>query len=274
MFKEKKIMILKILSILIAISAFIASFTGIVFPDIYKHMVLDEEMPFVFAQDLISLIAAILLLGITFLRKKENIKLNIIRIGIIGYLFYAYGQYVMGNLYNYSYFLYLSVFSLSVFYFINAFTGIEYERLEFSIPKSLRIIIAIYCAAITFFFAPQWIIAILHYIKINSHPGGGGFKMIYYVYILDLSFVLPVCAAASIFLFQKKILGLILGGILTIKGFTLMLSVALGFFCRPFFHQNMDVGNAILFSIITLVFLILSILYFIYTKVITTDKSR
>lgn len=274
MFKEDKIMTLQVLSALIAISALISSIAGIVFPDIYKIIVLDEKIPFVFAQDLISFAAAVLLLVITFLGKKENMKLDIIRIGIIGYLFYAYGPYVMGTLYNYFYFLYLSVFSLSIFYFINAFSGIEYERLEFSIPKSLRIIIAVCCAVMPVFFAPQWIIAILHYIQINSRPGGGGFAFNYYVYILDLCFVLPVCAAASVFLFQKKILGFLLGGVISIKGFTLMISVALGFFCQPLFHQNMVVSNAILFSIISFAFLVLSIFYFIYTKEIKTDKSR
>jgi hypothetical protein len=273
MFKKEKIMTLRVLAALIAVSALIASVAGIVFPDIYKPIVAEKEMPFVFAQDLISFIAAVLLLVVTFLVKKENIKLDIIRIGIIGYLFYVYGQYVMGTVYNYFYYLYLFVFGLSIFYLINAFTGIEYEKLEFSIPKSLRIIIAVYCAVITVFFAPQWIIEILHYILNGSRPGAGALTFNYYVYILDLCFVLPVATAASVFLFQKKILGFLLGGIMSIFGFALMLWVALGFFCQPLFHLNMDVGDAVQFSIITIVFLVLSIFYFIYTKVIKTDAN-
>ena len=270
MFKEEKITVLKVLSVLIAVSALVASTAGIVSPDIYKSVASDKEMPFIFAQDLISFTAAILLLAITFIGKKGNAKLNITGTGIIGFLFYAYGPYVMGTLYNYFYFLYISVFGLTIFYFINAFTFIEYER-EFSIPDSLRIIIAVYCAVIAVFFAPQWIAAILNNIHTNSRPEISGFAFSYYVYILDLCFVLPVCALASVFLFQKKTLGVLLGGMMSIKGFTLMLSVALGFICQPFFHQNWNSGNVALFSVLSFVFLVLSVFYFIYTKVIKAD---
>jgi hypothetical protein len=272
MYKKEKIKTLQVLAVLITISALVASITGIIFPDSYKPIVLDKEMPFVFAQDIISFIASVLLF-ITFLGKKRNVKLDMIRIGTIGYLFYVYGQYAMGTVYNYYYFLYLFIFGLSVFYFINAFVGIEYEKLEFTMPKSLRIVIAGYCAIMPVFFAPQWIIELWHYIQNYSRPGAGGLTFNYYVYILDLCFVLPVCAVASVFLSQKKIMGFLLGGILSIFGFALMLWVALGFFCQPLFHRNMNVGWAATYSVITLVFLVLSIFYFIYTNIIKTGAQ-
>ncbi len=270
MYKKEKVMTLHVLEALIAVSALIASVAGILFPDIYRSIVSDEIIPFAFAQDAVSLLAAVLLLVTTFFRKKDNIKLDIIRIGIAGYLFYAYGLLVMGTIYNYCYFLYLSVFGLSVFYFINAFSGIEYEGIEINVPNSLRIIIAVYCMAIAVFFTPQWIIAIVHYIQFEPRPAGGGFAFNCYVYILDLCFVLPVCAAASVFLFRRKILGMLLGGILSIKGFTLMMSVALGFICQPLFLQSMDVRKAMVFSTLSFVFLALSVLYFALAK----TKSR
>jgi hypothetical protein len=144
----------------------------------------------------------------------------------------------------------------------------------------LRIIIAIYCAVIPVYFVPQWIIEIFHYIKNYSRPGIDGLTFNYYVYILDLCFILPVSVLTSVYLFQKKTLGFLFGGIISIFGFALMLWVAIGFFCQPFFHINMDIVNAVIFSIITFIFLVLSILYFIYTKVtkrevnVVTDFQR
>jgi hypothetical protein len=270
MFKEDKTKTIKILAALICIFALITSFSGIIFPGIYKHIIADKEMPFVFAQDLISFILSVSLSFLTFIWKKKSAKLDIIRIGMIGYLFYVYGQYVMGTVYNYHYFSYLTIFGLSIFYFINAFANIEYERLEFSIPKSLRIIIAVYCAAMPALFATQWIIEIWQSIQIYSRPGVGGLTFNYYVYILDLCFVLPVCAVASVFLFQKKIKGVLLGGIISIFGFALMLWVALGFFCQPLFNKTLDVGNAMLYTLISIIFLVLSIYYFICTKITQT----
>jgi hypothetical protein len=271
MFKKEKIVTLRVLALLIALFSIITSVSGIAFPDMYKPFTADKEMPFVFAQDLISLIAAVLLLVMVFFEKKENIKLDIIRIGTVGYLFYVYGQYVMGTLYNYSYFLYLSIFSFSIFYLINVFAGIEYERIEFSIPKSLRIIIAVYCAVMTVFFAPQWIKELLNYIQTKSRPEADSLTFNYYVYILDLCFILPVCTLASIFLFQKKFLGYLLGGLLSFFGFALMLWVALGFICQHLFHQKTDVSSVIIYSSIALVFMVLSIFYFSYMKAIKTQ---
>lgn len=268
MFKEESLKTLRVLTVLIALSILIASAAGILFPDIYKYVAEDSAMPFVVAQDVVTLITAILLLVIVLLGKRKNIKLDILQIGIIGYVFYAYGPYVMGTLYNYFYFLYLCAFGISIFYFIVAFANIEYKRLIFDIPNPLRLIIAVYCAVMPVLFAPQWIIGILQSIQMHARPTDFG---MYWVYILDLCFVLPVCALAAVFLLQKKTLGYLLGGVLSIKGFTLMLSVALGNYFQPLFGQKMVVGGAggaVLFSAVSLIFLVLSIFYFVYVKVI------
>lgn len=246
MFKKEKIITSQILAVLIAISTFIASISGIIFSDIYKSIVSSRAMPFVFSQDLISVAVSGMLLILIIFGKKKNIKLDIFQIGIIGYLFYAYGQYVIGTMYNFFYFLYLSIFGFSIFYLIITFTSIEYKSLEFKIPKSLRIITAKYCALIPVIFTPQWIISIYKFVQINSRPGMEDvFSYSYSVYILDLCFILPVCVITSVLLFKKKILGLLLGGILQIKGFTLLSFVALGNFFRPLFHLNKDIVNTL-----------------------------
>ena len=272
MFKEERIITLKVLSALIAISALTASIIGIVYPDIYKPIVLFDAMSFIFIQDLISVAAAILLLIITLFGKKENMKLDIFRTALIGYMFYAYGMYVLGSLYNYLYLLYQAIFSLSIFYFINAFTGIEYERLEFRMPKSLRLIIAVFCAVTPVVFAPQWISLILEWTHNGLRPNGGNFNFFVSLPILGLCFIIPVFVLSSIFLFRKKILGVLLSGILLIKFITLFIAVSLGYLLQPLFQNNtkMDIFNAILYSVIVFVCMVLSIFYFINTKVIKT----
>jgi hypothetical protein len=268
MFKNERRTALQVLSALIAVLALIASITGIAYPSIYKPIVLDRDMPFVFAQDVITVAAAAALAIITIFGKRGSIRLDILRSGIVAYLFYAYGQYSIGTLYNYFYFLYIAVFGLSIFFFIYAFTAIEYERLEFTMPKPLRIIIAAYCAAMPAIFAPQWIIDIVRCIQTNSRPEADSmFSFNTAVYIQDLSFVLPVCTMASVMIFQKKNLGLILGGILQVKGFTLLVFVAMGFIFQPLlFHQNADPVNMVLYSAVSSVFLILAVLFFIFIE--------
>lgn len=263
MFNEQRVATLRILAALIAICAIAASLAGLIVPGLYRPMAPVEVTPFTYGQDIISLIAAAFLLGAI---KSKNIKSNIIQIGVVGYLFYAYAPYVMGTLYNYCYFIYIAVLGLSIFYFIIAFVSIEYEKLEFAMPTFLRVTIAVYCIVIVVLFAPQWIAAIVKNVQTATWPGKTGFDFFYYVYILDLSFVLPVCALTAIFLLQKTALGVLLGGVIPVKGFTLMLSVASGVFCQPLFQQELKVGDAVEFSLLSLVFLILVVFYLALTK--------
>ena len=263
MFKEQRVATLRILAALIAMSALAAAMAGVIVPGLYRPIAPAEITPFTYGQDIISLVSAVYLL-VTIMGR--DIKFNVIQIGVVGYLFYAYAPYVMGTLYNDCYFLYIAVLGLSIFYFIVAFVSIEYEKLEFAMPTFLRMTIAVYCVGIVVLFAPQWMVAIVKNVQSATWPGKTGFDFLYYVYILDLSFVLPVCALTAIFLLQKMTLGVLLGGIIPVKGFTLMLSVAAGVFCQPLFQQELTVGDAVEFSVLSLVFLILAVFYLTLTK--------
>lgn len=264
MFKSEKQPALRVLAALIAVTALIASAAGVAWPDIYKYVAPTSEQPFLFGQDLVSMAAAVLLLAVW---RTKGPMANVLKFGIIGYLFYAYGPYLMGTLYTEYYFLYLAIFGLTIFYFIVAFTGIDYAGTQFRMPTSLRIAVAIYCVSTAVYFAPQWVTAILHNIQTHSGPAKTGFDFIYYVHILDMCFVLPVCVIACVQLLQKTVLGAVLGGTLSVMGAILMLSVAMGYFCQPLFRQTLDRANAVQFSILTAVFVVLSVFYFAYTQV-------
>jgi hypothetical protein len=265
---------LRVLEVLIAVAALVAAGAGIGSPAVYSAIVPEAKMPFVFTQDVITVAAALLLLVMTFSGSRGSMKRDIVRLGIIGYLFYAFGPYVMGTLYTSFYLLYMAVGSLTLFYFMVAFSGGTNKKLAFGMPQPLRLLIVVVCLAIPAFFTPQWIIAIVNNIRNNVRPETTGFALNYYVYILDLCFLLPVCVIAAVLLFRKNPLGFLLGGILPIKGFTLMLSVAAGFFCQPLFHQEMIVaGGAVLFSVLTAAFLLLSIAYFVFTKIEKKEEA-
>jgi hypothetical protein len=272
--KAEKFATVQALTTLVAVSALVASATGLTHPTIYKLVVLDRHVPFVFAQDLVSLVAAVLLLIIVLRTNKERPKLHIVRTGLVGYLFYGYGMYVIGGLYNTLYLLYQAVFGLSVFYLIWAFTGIQYERLEFRTPPPLRMALAVCCAAVAILFAPQWVSATWQSIQAHSRPDSDSlFSFRYSIYILDMCFVLPVCVMASIFIFQKKALGLLLAGVIQLKGFVLLLSVALGYLIQPLLGESLDVANTIQYSIVSAVLLMLTVFYFTHTQITTPSSA-
>jgi hypothetical protein len=183
-------------------------------------------------------------------------------------------MYVIGGLYNTLYLLYQAVFGLSVFYLIWAFTGIQYERLEFRTPPPLRMALAVCCAAVAILFAPQWVSATWQSIQAHSRPDSDSlFSFRYSIYILDMCFVLPVCVMASIFIFQKKALGLLLAGVIQLKGFVLLLSVALGYLIQPLLGESLDVANTIQYSIVSAVLLMLTVFYFTHTQITTPSSA-
>lgn len=259
MFRDENVATLRVLSTAIALFALLAAAAGIAAPGLYRPIAPPETAPFLYGQDAVTLVAATALL---FTLRSKAVATDVVQIGIVGYLFYAYAPYVMGTLYTYFYLAYMATLGLSIFYFIIAFVSIDYDRLQVAAPDWLRLAIVAFCGVIVVLFAPQWVVAIVGNIRTATWPGATGFHFFYYVYILDLCFVLPVCALTAIFLLRKRTLGYVLGGVIPVKGFTLMASVAAGFYCEPLFQRRLSVGDAAEFTILALVFLLLVVVYF------------
>lgn len=76
------------------------SVVGIWEPDIYTGIVAPSIIPGAYSQDLMSAAAAITLLCLSLTRRSDPPKRQIIALGLLGYLFYAYGIYVIERAYN------------------------------------------------------------------------------------------------------------------------------------------------------------------------------
>jgi len=75
-----------------AILALIAALIGVVNPDVYSEVVSDDIMPGVFGQDLLTVIASITILLLLIRQRNGDSTRQIIILGILGYLFYAFGK--------------------------------------------------------------------------------------------------------------------------------------------------------------------------------------
>ena len=95
----------KLLWSITALCSFAAALVGVLNPGIYSRVISSDMMPAVMGQDLMTILAAIIILVLTFLTKANDSKKQVIILGIIGYLFYAYGIYVIERLYNGLYYL-------------------------------------------------------------------------------------------------------------------------------------------------------------------------
>jgi hypothetical protein len=248
----------KILWLLIALMALAASLIGVLYPAVYGNLVIPENLPAAFAQDLITVLASIAMLFLIITIREGDFIKQLILLGIIGYLFYGYGIFVIGKIYNPLYFLYMAIFSLSIFSIVYGIVNIgkkTYDKIE--LPGIVRNISAAFLFLIPLIFYPLWIITMWPFIREMRVPGIGS-----NIYILDICFVLPVFAVMAVMLLKKNNLAILLTPVLFIKGFTLCLSVALSEILKPFYNQTLNIGNASLFIFFTLACIVLTVLYF------------
>jgi hypothetical protein len=248
----------KILWLLIALMALIASLIGIAYQGVYQNLTVLQNLPAILSQDLITVLASITILVLIIRIKESDFAKQLILLGIIGYLFYVYGIYVLGKFYNPLYLLYMAIFSLSFFSLVYGIANIRNEAYaKIKIPTPLQKVSAAFLFLIPIIFYPMWIISMWPFMQemrvpvVNSN-----------IYILDICFVLPVFAMMAVMLLKREKFAILLTPVLLIKGFTLCLSVALTEYLRPFYNQTWIKLNAFLFSFLALASLVLALLYF------------
>ena len=103
----------KVLWALTALLSLAAALVGVFSSDIYIKVVSPDIMPGVFGQDIMTIAASIIILILTVRIRPESWKKQVVIFGIIGYLFYAYGIYVIERVYTSMYLVYLAIFGLS-----------------------------------------------------------------------------------------------------------------------------------------------------------------
>ena len=84
-----------LLRVLIGVLALSAAVTGITIPGIYSGIVSPELLPGAYSQDLISAVVSVAVILLAWTSRNTRPKGQILQLGLLGYLFYAYGIYVI-----------------------------------------------------------------------------------------------------------------------------------------------------------------------------------
>lgn len=235
-----------------------AAVTGLLFPGIYRGVVATELIPGAVSQDLMSAVAAAALPVLAFAGRRGQPKVQLVALGILGYLFYAYGIYAIERTYNGFYLVYLAVFALS-------FWGMVYTALELRadgprrarLAKGIRVLSASGALLQPLIFYPLWIAMLLPLMRT-----GDQIDSLYSVFVLDLCFIMPAFLILAVLTFRGRWPGLVFMPSLYLLGFTLIFSLALGELFKPLF--NVPVSALSLWSSVLLsaLFLVLGGLHF------------
>jgi hypothetical protein len=253
----------KKLWLLTAVISLFVSLIGLSKQSIYSKVVSQKILPGVISQDLITFIISILLIFIAFKVKKKEIKTQIIALSFLAYIFYAYSIYAVEQLYNSFYLFYILLASLSFWSLVIALANYDQSYFEkLSLNRYIRYLTISFLILIPLLFYLLWGSQLLPLMAVGEKK-----EFTFSIYILDLVFVLPAMLITAVMLIKEKTLAYLMAPALFFKAFTLLFSVALGSFLRPFYNINFSAEEAFFYLILSLLFLALSILIFIKLKI-------
>ncbi len=217
------------------------------------------------AQDMLVIPTSVIILFLSlFFLKRRNFKILISILGLIGYIFYAYGLYVIQGQYSSLYLLYLAIFGLSIYamiYGLISFQSLSTARIE--LPAKLRIIIAVFLLLVIGILAPILLT------QIGKDIAEFTPSQTYAVYVLDLAIEFPAFVIVAIMLFKNTPFGNILAGIVLFKVLSVCLSVAFGEWYVAFYRNfDPDYGMLSMFAVLTVLSSLLLTAYFTRIRII------
>ncbi|MDI3240176.1 hypothetical protein QK292_01180 [Arthrobacter sp. AL08] len=234
-----------------------AAVAGLVFPDIYRGVVAADLLPGAVSQDLMSGVAGIALIVLALTVRREQTKARLVALGILGYLFYAYGIYSIERTYNGFYLVYLAIFALS-------FWGVLYTAMEVRaegprrvrVPAGIRRLSATGALLQPLIFYPLWIAMLLPLMRTREQ-----IDSLYSVFVLDLCFIMPAFLILAVLTFRGRWPGLVFMPALFLLGFTLIFSLALGELFKPLFKLPVSAASLWSSVLLSALFLVLGVLH-------------
>lgn len=230
-----------------------AAVTGLLFPEIYRGVVPAELLPGAVSQDLMSAVAGITLPVLAFAARRGRTKVQLAALGVLGYLFYAYGIYSIERTYNGFYLVYLAVFALSFWGMV--FTAMELRAdgpVRARIPKGIRVLSASGALLQPLIFYPLWVAMLLPLMRTGEQ-----IDSLYSVFVLDLCFIMPAFLILAVQTFRGRWPGLVYLPALYLLGFTLISSLALGELFKPLFNVPVSVVSLWSSVLLSALFLLL-----------------
>ena len=206
------------LTVLIIPLAAIAAAGGLAIPNLYRNPA--TIIPALQGQDLITLLMllplTLALLGST----RGSARATLVWLGLLGYVWYTYTGAAFAYYFNGFYLLYIALFSLSSFALAAAVAGIDAaafaERCDLGFPRRPA---AVFLCLIALMLGVLEFGQNLQFILTGEIPAGvvAAGNTSYFVYVIDLGLVVPLCLLAAAWLWQRQSWGVILAEVMLVK---------------------------------------------------------
>lgn len=215
-------------------------------------------------QDAATLLVGIplLLVGLL-LARKGSLRGELLLAGGLGYMLYTYTSYSFLSAYNELFLVYVALFSLSLFAFILALSGMDTERVTRSISSGMpRRGIAVFLLFIAAFLSLAWLGRIIPPLLAGTPPLGLEAYTTLVIQALDLGIIVPVSIVTAILLWQKKPWGYTLASVLLVKALIMGAALMAMIIVQALAGVAMNVVEVVVFSGIALAALVFTVLLF------------
>lgn len=256
--------VLRILTILLAISLACVSIAGAFFPATYVR-----DSPSLGAQgvgqDLVDLFLAVPLLLISFFYLRRGNRLAILIYGgTVGYIMYSFIIYCFGVHFNRLFLLYCLTLSLSLYTFIMLISNLRQMQVESWFEGAPVKLISVYLMVVAAIFCVLWLKSIVPAIVHNEVPRDVSDYglLVNPVHVIDLAFALPGLVIGAILIRKKQGLGYIIAAISLV--FMVLLTIALAAMVVMLVLRDIseDFTVAIVFAVLALSSTLFAVLLF------------
>jgi hypothetical protein len=219
---------------LIAVFLLITAAAGLLVADLYVPFVkTDALLAGLPVQDLVSLIAAPLLLAAMYAAGRGSARAFVVWAGLLVYVAYYYAFYAFDRLYTAYYPLYLALMGLATCSLIGLLTGVDLAAFAKRVGDRMPVRLISVVMAMPVLFVPLWLSMIAQGINAQRAPEIGT------VFVLDLSFLIPAMAFAAVQVWRRRPVGYLLSGVFLVKATISGLLLAAGSF------RQMQLGFAV-----------------------------
>ncbi len=220
----------KVLWTLTTAFTLVAALGGILVRDIYVGVFPPEFLPGALPQDMLTILVCIFLFILIAKTGKEDVKNQIVILGLIGSFFYLYGIFTIERVYNCLYLLYALVFASSFWTIVHTLSGFKSSNLpHVQLDKRMLLVTAISSMVIAIIFTILWTATLIPLMQ-----GHDRIEYMYSIYILDLCFVMPAFFITAVMSLRRKPLGILTAPAIMILGFFVIFPLGLNELAKEF----------------------------------------
>lgn len=249
MISRRSQMPLLVFSTVAAIIALVIASYSLLNPGVYSPGTPDNLLPGAVSQDLVTVLCSLLLLLCAWLILQGRLLLWMVWLGLLGYLYYAYALYSYERVYNELFLGYLAVMGFSLYAIIGFLMQMDIYKLAVATPNNPppRKSVAAFFALLVLMFLGLWLSILLPSMKSRIPPVGNA------IFVMDLTFVLPLLVWTTTLLVNKRRLGDLLAVVLLVKAGTLGMSVLIGAAIAPLFDLPLSLQSIVVYSLLGVV---------------------